>query len=87
MTVSYCAFLSDGRFVSTTPFTLSIVQCSRPDAMNRDSSLCDARGEGEGQGQGANTAAGEGRGEGAHLSTKSTLTPKERARLSSVRLR
>ena len=39
MTVSYCAFLSDGRFVSTTPFTLSIVQCSRPDAMNRDSSL------------------------------------------------
>lgn len=39
MTVSYCAFLSDGRFVSTTPFTLSIVQCRRPDAMNRESSL------------------------------------------------
>ena len=39
MTVSYCAFLRDGRFVSTTPFTLSIVQCSLPDAMNRESSL------------------------------------------------
>ena len=33
--------LTDGRFVSTTPLTLSIVQCSRPDAMKRDNSLCD----------------------------------------------
>ncbi len=39
ITVSYCAFFNDGRLVSTTPFTLSIVQCSRPDAMKRDNSL------------------------------------------------
>jgi len=39
MTFSYWAFLSDGRVVSTMPCTLSMVQCRRPFAINRESSL------------------------------------------------
>ena len=35
----YCQFLLSGRVVSTMPPTLSILQCKRPAAMNRDSSL------------------------------------------------
>jgi len=35
----YCQFLLSGRFVSTIPPTLSILQCSLPAAMNLDSSL------------------------------------------------
>jgi len=35
----YCQFLLSGRVVSTMPPTLSILQCKRPAAMNRDISL------------------------------------------------
>lgn len=39
MVAWYRAFFASGRFVSRTPATLSILQCSFPAAMKRDSSL------------------------------------------------
>jgi hypothetical protein len=39
MVAWYCAFFLSGRVVSTIPPTLSILQCNRPAAMNRESSL------------------------------------------------
>lgn len=75
-TVSYCAFFSDGRVVSTIPFTLSIEQCNRPLAIKRDSSL-----------QTLSIIDYKHSCNKAYLSTKSTLTPNAAPRLSRVRLR